>query len=446
MRSSTHATTAAGQQNDVEKTGSAPAANTHLGCVVQAWCARNEYTQGELADAAGVSRGQLSRLVNGARSATSQMLMTLEYVMHTGGELEAAACRDAERHDNLIPARRRPAPAQLPPARGVLYGRDHEMAALAPRGTVPGLRLLICGPPGAGKTALAVQHAHRVAPSYSAGTLWADLRGHRRRSADPSHILADFLATLGLPVPDTFEDRVREWRSATWSSRLLIVLDDACSTDQITSLLPAGNRCAVLITSRFRLSSVLADGGCRTMSLGPLPRTASLQLLRTVLGERVNDEPAVAEAIAEDCGDLPRSLVLAAERLAVHPTVPLTKLVAEHADRWELTEIGDEPETSMRATLHQFSATLPKNHQSAWHLMSRARGHLTSAELANLTGWNVAQARNVLDGLVLAHLAVRQDSVYTMPPLFAAWGMHMRGEPEHTAAPRAPYEDAHHDG
>ncbi|MBQ0928811.1 NB-ARC domain-containing protein [Saccharopolyspora endophytica] len=407
---------------------------TEFGSLVVRWCADRTRKQADLAAAAGLSPSYLSKLIRGRREVTDPVITALEQIMHTGGALADAAARS----NDDVPARplqmrRRSAPAQLPATVATLHGRDHELASLASWGPAPGLRLIIDGPLGTGKTTLAVYHARRLTPAYRAGTLFADLRGHHPHGpADPGDVLAELLNSLGLPVPKSFSDRVQAWRSATWSTRLLLVLDDARSTEQITPLLPAGQGCAVLITSRYRLSTLLVGTGTQTLTLTPLRRTHSLALLTTRLGTtRINAEPDIANHIASLCGDLPQALALAAERLSTHPDVPLEKLLSEYEDRWELTEITDQASGSMRIALDAFYNTLPPDHQRAWRLIGGIGRRTTTEQLTALTGWAPCHTRSVLEGLILAHLITRHNNLYEMNNLLASWGAHTLAHDRH---------------
>jgi tetratricopeptide (TPR) repeat protein len=117
------------------------------------------------------------------------------------------------------------------------------------------LMLFIYGRPGVGKTALAQVLAQMLRRSYPDGQLSADLgvAGGRR---SPRDILRVFLGQLGMP-----EDELREavllgnaFRAATDKRRLVIILDAARDARQIQAVLPGGDRCAVIVTSRANLA------------------------------------------------------------------------------------------------------------------------------------------------------------------------------------------------
>ncbi|MFI9722223.1 BTAD domain-containing putative transcriptional regulator [Streptomyces sp. NPDC052396] len=129
------------------------------------------------------------------------------------------------------------------------------------------------GTGGAGRTALAVQLAHRAADAFPDGQLFADLRGTGPQPADSADILADFLRSLGVPageVPGETEQRAALYRSMLAGRRVLVVLADTADAAQVTPLLPGTPGCAVLVTGRSR---VLVLPGAVHYSLGPWHRT-----------------------------------------------------------------------------------------------------------------------------------------------------------------------------
>jgi hypothetical protein len=87
---------------------------------------------------------------------------------------------------------------------------------------------------------------------------------------------------------------------------MLIVLDNAANTNQVTPLLPGGPHCTVLITSRNHLRGLVARHGAHPVHLDILTDTEAHTLLTTAL--RVDRATANAPAMAgliELCGGLP---------------------------------------------------------------------------------------------------------------------------------------------
>ncbi|WP_182887395.1 AfsR/SARP family transcriptional regulator [Microbispora sp. H10885] len=213
------------------------------------------------------------------------------------------------------------APCQLPPDIGDFTGR-HELA--------DSLRVCLTGaqdPPvtpvvalygraGAGKTTLAVHVAHSLGEVFAHGRLYVDLHGTRPRPADPADALARLLTALGVAaraLPDGVEERGRLFRAVLADRRVLVVLDDAASEEQVRPLLPGGPGCAVLVTSRRRPAGLSARA-VRVDALGPASAAA---LLGRIAGpERVAARPGVVAEIVRLCGHLPLAVRIAGERLA----------------------------------------------------------------------------------------------------------------------------------
>ncbi|MFC7740296.1 tetratricopeptide repeat protein [Nocardiopsis composta] len=111
-------------------------------------------------------------------------------------------------------------------------------------------------------------------------------------------------------VPEGTEARAALWRTVTASRRCLLVLDDAAGPEQVRPLLPGGDGCAVVVTSRWR-----PDGleGARLLHLAPPPLDEAVRLLADAAG----CDPALHRdrlvALARGLGRLPLALRVAAE-------------------------------------------------------------------------------------------------------------------------------------
>lgn len=232
------------------------------------------------------------------------------------------------------------APDQLPtPPRGFV-GREAEDrwldAQCGPDRTGDGLAVVV-GPAGVGKTATVVRWAHRAAPGFPDGRLFADLRGFDPAGpADPAHALGRFLRALGVPEPAIPEDRPARaalFRERTRGRRLLVVLDNARSADDVADLLPAGPDGVAVVTSRNSLEELVVADGAALLQVDVLPDGDAHRLLQLRLTtERVAAEPDAARHLVELCDRLPLALRIAAARLAARPGWQLADLVAELAD------------------------------------------------------------------------------------------------------------------
>ncbi|MEU9921413.1 BTAD domain-containing putative transcriptional regulator [Streptomyces griseoluteus] len=210
-----------------------------------------------------------------------------------------------------------PVPAELPPDLGDFEGREAVLDRIrqhvaAPSGQSAPRIAWVTGMPGVGKSAVAVRAAHRVKDHFPNGQLYADLAG-TREPAEPARVLLSFLTALGLPrvqIPDDVEERGKLWRTASAGRRLLVMLDDAASAEQVEPLLPGSGSCAVLVTSR---SHGLA--GAALVSVEPMEPADGLGLLTNVLGTgTITRDRASAKRLVELCGGLPLALRAVAAR------------------------------------------------------------------------------------------------------------------------------------
>jgi hypothetical protein len=238
-------------------------------------------------------------------------------------------------------------PRQLPRDLPDFCGRSGEMKQLTGLLTasdpMPGETpvVVISGKGGIGKTALAVQAAHRLSATFRDGQLLANLHGSGLRAAPAASVLASFLRALGVTgsaVPRSIEDRAAMFRSLTAGRRLLIVLDNADGEGQVRPLLPASASCAVIITSRARMTGL---AGARLINLDVLDDDHAMDLLGMIVGPgRVSAEADDARLLVSLCGGLPLALRIVGMRLAAKAHWPLATLAGRLADqRRRVTEL-----------------------------------------------------------------------------------------------------------
>jgi tetratricopeptide (TPR) repeat protein len=270
----------------------------------------------------------------------------------------------------------------------------------------------VSGTGGVGKTALAVHWAHRVAGQFPDGQLYLNLRGYDPEApVTAGDALASFLGALGVTgadVPLDLDERAARYRTAVAGRRMLIVLDNAATVQQVRPLLPGTPGAMVVVTSRDSLAGLVALHGARRLDLDLLPRADALDLLRDLVGARVEAEPEAAATLAVQCARLPLALRVAAELAAARPAAPLSDLVAELAQaqrRLDLLDAGGDPRAAVRAVFSWSVRHLPAPAARAFRLLGLHPGPDTDAyAAAALTGTGVDGARSMLDLLARAHL------------------------------------------
>jgi transcriptional regulator with XRE-family HTH domain len=222
-------------------------------------------------------------------------------------------------------------PRQLPGLVRHFIGRDSELTALtglldqASNTSATVVISAIEGTAGVGKTALAIRWARQVAERFPDGQLYVDLRGYDPdEPVSATEALAGFLRALGVPGPDIpaeTSERAARFRSLLARRRMLVVLDNARQVEQVRPLLPGSPRCVTLVTSRDALVGLVARDGAVRLDLNLLPLAEAVELLRVLIGARVDADPEAAHVLAACCARLPLALRVAAELAAARPAV-----------------------------------------------------------------------------------------------------------------------------
>ncbi len=338
--------------------------------------------------------------------------------------LESAILRQDPSLDWTPPARRpsTPAPivpAQLPPDIADFTGRDEDLAALEglARDCDPAPVMAVtavAGTAGVGKTALAVRWAHRVAGRFPDGQLFLNLRGYDPgRRVHPRVALAQLLHALGVDadrVPATVPEAAALYRSLLADRRVLVVLDNAAAAEQVRPLLPGAGGCLVLVTSRDRLTGLVAQDGARRLTLDVLaPADAVLLVGRVIGADRVLREPDAVAELARLCGYLPLALRIAAANLLDNPyrsiDAHVTALLA--GDPLGGLQLGGPGPGPVRLAFDRSYAMLPPEVRRTFRLLGLAPGvDCTVGAAAALADVPAEQAAALLDRLAEAHLVM----------------------------------------
>ncbi|QUQ68638.1 ATP-binding protein [Kutzneria sp. CA-103260] len=288
-------------------------------------------TQEEVADRSGLSVRTIRGLESGKQR--NPQLASLR-------QLAAAMSLDPAESDELLaelgvisPTPSGPAvPRQLPAAPGLFTGRDLELSAIDGSTAVI---TAIAGPGGIGKTWLALRWAHRNLDRFPDGQLFVDLRGYSPDSepAEPLAVVRGFLEALGVyagRVGGSLDDYTALYRSQLADKRMLIVLDNAATAEQVVPLLPGSATCAVLVTSRRILTSLLHRHSVNHLSLSVFGEDETHEALAERLGDkRLAAEPEAVAELVELCGRYPLALAIVAGRAHARPDIPLAEFATE---------------------------------------------------------------------------------------------------------------------
>jgi DNA-binding SARP family transcriptional activator len=299
-------------------------------------------------------------------------------------------------------------PCQLPPASPVLIGREVQTSMLRAALTAPGRRgpgvAVAVGSPGAGKSVLAVHVAHQVRSEFPDGQLYARLVTPAGRPADPADVLGDFLlaccqdSAVSRVATASLDERVRMFRSWTADQRVLVVLDDVVSDDQLRPLLPIGPGCAALVVARRRLTD---PSIVRSVWLAPLDAVEALELMISVLGRRrVAAEADAAVQLVTVCGGLPLALRAALWWLELRPHWSVRRLVQRVGAAPELLLEPGPPELDLLASIGRTSELLPPLARVALRWVSLVEGRIVPRDLAAAIRVAEADAESLLDELV----------------------------------------------
>ncbi|MFF2810196.1 BTAD domain-containing putative transcriptional regulator [Streptomyces sp. NPDC058000] len=270
---------------------------------------------------------------------------------------------------------------------------------------------LITGSAGVGKTGLALHWSHSVADRFPDGLLYADMTGHdeSRLPASPEAVLGWFLRSLGVPeadVPAAVHERVALYRSLLVDRKVLIVLDDVLTFDQICALIPGSPRCCVVVTSRCQLEQLVVRHGALRIDLDELTRQEATGLLERIIGEeRVRFAKADADRLVELCDRLPLTVRIAAAKLAAKPHWSVGHLVSRLANEQHRLDELSAGDLRIRSSFERSYRALPAN---AAELYQR----LALLEMPNFAGWvgaalldeNIDTAEGLMEQLVDAQL------------------------------------------
>ncbi|WP_432088064.1 ATP-binding protein [Streptomyces sp. bgisy095] len=382
-----------------------------FGAVLRDLRQRARLTMEELAEASGVSVRAIGDMERG-RSRVPQRRTAMALAAGLG-------LSDAAR-EGLLAAGRAGRPTRavavegtaVPPRSvGDFTGRRHPLAWIREKAertrTGAGAPVVVVsGPPGCGKTTLALKAATDLAEEFPDGCFMVDLHGVDG-AVDPGEAQLKLLKALGVP-----DRRLRQegaaghaglLRTLLGERRCLVVLDNARDEGQVGPLLPAGGRSLVLVTSRRPLTGL---GGVDRLALSEMTRDEAVELLRRILGEdRADAESDAVARVAELCGRLPLALRVAGNWLAVRSAWSVDHLVRRLSDEERRLSALSAGDVRVEAAFELSYRELTPGAARMLRLLSLVPvPDMTAAYGASLTGVGLPEAEDVMEELVEAGL------------------------------------------
>jgi DNA-binding SARP family transcriptional activator len=296
--------------------------------------------------------------------------------------------------------------------------------------------VVVTGPLGVGKTALAVHAAHRLGEDFPGGRFFVRLRDEDGVPRPLEEVVSQLSWAVAPETrPTSLPEARRAWQHWLACHRALVILDDARNESEVRPLLPEAGDSAVIVTARSRLGGL---EGARRLSLPPLGLDEAVQLLERVIGaRRVAADRRSAERIAAAAGLLPLGLRFVGERLALLQHLPLREYAARMGCASALLDELSAGDAAIRRRLAQAIGDVPEPaRQAVPRLGTLPEPIFTLSEAASALGADDDTAMRLLEVLLEASIITVPDVetlshsvLYELPVLPYAYAREMAAQP-----------------
>jgi hypothetical protein len=253
-----------------------------------------------------------------------------------------------------------------------------------------------------GKTAFAIQLAHRVAPDFEDGQIVVFLGGQRPPDETLALLVRALTANRRIKAR-SHGQRARLFQELTSLRRILFVFDDVTDIESLQDLWPSGSRCAVITTTRAE--TLVVPGQALDLLLGPLPPEEAATAFEEIAGkDRVEADPDAADRLVSLTKGHPLSVVTAAASLVARPHEPLSTVV----DRLSAAELASgSPERSLDVA---YSLLSPDEQRALLAIGIIDRERFQSWELAAVLGAEEAASARLADQLASGGFISRDNT------------------------------------
>ncbi|KOV82873.1 XRE family transcriptional regulator [Nocardia sp. NRRL S-836] len=359
-------------------------------------------SQAALALASGMSVRALRDLEHGRAAAAQERSTELlaDALGLTGDERVSFVVLATQKRRRFAHGENRAMLYALPVTPNVV-GREDELRRLSTMADAGGV-VVVAGPPGVGKTTLAVAAADHLMSRFSDGSLALDLRGVGNQPMSSSVALERVLTSLGVPpgrIPPTQGERSSLFRTLLRDRSVLLILDNAMDEAQVKPLLAGSEHSLTIVTCRRALAGLES---AHRLPIDMLTTANAVDLLASIVGDDVvRSEPEAADELVSLCGNLPLAVRIVGNRLATRRFSSIAYLVGRMRDqrkRLNSLSVGDLHVRAAFATSLQW---LGEGERSAFRRLAIIPGaHFDDDLAAVATGTPADEIGAVLDSLV----------------------------------------------
>ncbi|MGW1818773.1 ATP-binding protein [Streptomyces sp. NPDC002125] len=290
----------------------------------------------------------------------------------------------------------------------------------AQRPAAPPMTVAVSGPPGTGKTTLALHAARELAGRFPDGQLVVDLRGMDDEPPRPAELMLTVLKALQVSDRELAkagpQNQPGLYRRLLAERRCLLVLDNARDESQVRPLLPGSGAGMVVVTSRRMLTGLES---VHRLPLGELTPAEAAGFLAGLVGrDRAAADPGPLADVARLCGPLPLALRVAGNWLATRTGWSVGRL----ADRLALEDRRLDALTAgdlrVSAAFYLSYRQLTPTAAGMFRRLALVPGPDTgAAAAAQLTGQELFDAEDTLEELVEAGLLGADGDRYRLHDL-----------------------------